>query len=130
MKNTDKITLTIGQLKRLIKEAKETPIEKLGWVILNEINEASFEHSMRYKSVNVVDVDEEKKSATLFWMTQEGFDGYDFNQFMKEVRRAAKEVVSRRKFKINDLVTFKVEAVGRDGRWAGYNTRKFTIEVN
>jgi hypothetical protein len=119
--NADELT------ESFVNEA-QSPIERLGWAIINEINEDNFIHEMRFKDTNVEDVDTEKNSATLFWMTQEGFDGYDFNQFMKEVRRAALAVSPRaKKYKISEPVTFKVLAVCRDGKWAGYGTRKITV---
>ena len=128
MKDTDKVTLTFGQLKSLITEAKSKrdPFKKFVTSVFNAIDEDNFPYEMRYKGADCEDIDEVNHIGNIYWETEEDFDGYDFNKFIKEVRRCVKLKLPLYK-DITYPFKIKVKCISRDGRWAGYGTRTLSF---
>jgi hypothetical protein len=131
MKDTDKVTLTVRQLKRLLKESTSiSSIKKLANDILFQIEEDNFPENMRAKWSTVKNVN--RNSATIQWITQEEFDDYDFETFVEEVRRAAEFFDQRyceKSYGIVEPITLNVEAVCRDGKWLGYGNETITVPL-
>lgn len=125
--------ITFDDLKQLVCEAKNTSklIEKIGYAILNKVDEDNFPREMRFKAFEMRNIDDISNAATLYCITQEGFDRSDFNKFAREFKSAANELENSGKFKnLDKPIKFTLLAIARDGAWAGCNTTKFMFGEN
>lgn len=130
MKDSDKITLTVGQIKRLIKESVmddgiikvivDDALERFDYELRHNNSELE---NFRYKLWNTNQINE--NTIEVFWLTQDSFRSDEFDRFADLMQKQIE--FSADNYDYRDEIIVKLIVQCRDGKFAGYGKKILNI---
>ena len=90
------------------------------------INVTEFPDKMRPKEYIATALNED--TIAVDYVTQEEFDGYDFDKFSAEVCRCVEELMKLERYE--GVLNLQIEATCRDGEECGYGYNEYSLEVD